>query len=773
MSIPSIADDDEEYAKEAGSVDEYISILSLAKFESDKFTIKGTYRVVVPGTYILWFDNSFSINTSKRVTFYVTATSDDFRDPAVPKPPQVSGWLLKKKRKKMQGWARRWFQLDQDHILSYYSEPNSYCRGSIDLLNCVVNKIPEQRMFVLDADRDHWKLKAVDAESYDYWFTRIVSKLNLSVENADLKVDSPISSKSSMRIKSNDNLKSGSSLAVLRSGVSLADVLIGLSFTGDIQSLQKILGTIDSEVKNIQTDVDRLRELLSENPSNQNPQIYVSEIDRLLVKIDSGVQTNSANIRKQENVYKELNQKLLSYKNSIDTVYLSLLMEFNHLKRKFLSGKSECSEDEFFDAMDEVDEELALNQEQELVEDDNVIIDNASTDDDDNDLTEVVDLEPVFTRRKELPSEIVGEDLSLTSLITNIMGKDLSTVTMPVATNEPLSMLQRMCEEVEYCYLLRKANEESVSLDRLMYITAFVVSSQAFTFYRSSRKPFNPLLGETFEYVRPDLGFRYISEKVCHHPLTIASHASIDEGKILYWQCIKPRTKFWGKSFELVNQGMCNIELAERNERYTFSKPKCFVRNAISGPRYLEYTGEIKITNESTGEYSVIEYLSSGYSMFSSSNESNTEIRATVYNHSGEKHARMSGKWNEVLYKVVSPEKFEILWKMNAMPAQYQKYYGFTYFAIELNEKTPDTKPGAVAYTDSRFRPDQSLLERGDLERAEDEKNRVENKQRKKRKEGNEEAPKWFQKQDDDSFVFSGSYWDVKKNNGFERADIY
>ena len=48
-----------------------------------------------------WIDNSFSIHTSKRLTFFVALEE---RGPKVaPQPSEMSGWLLKKKRKRMQG----------------------------------------------------------------------------------------------------------------------------------------------------------------------------------------------------------------------------------------------------------------------------------------------------------------------------------------------------------------------------------------------------------------------------------------------------------------------------------------------------------------------------------------------------------------------------------------------------------------------------------------------------------------------------------------------
>lgn len=92
-------------------------------------------------------------------------------------------------------------------------------------------------------------------------------------------------------------------------------------------------------------------------------------------------------------------------------------------------------------------------------------------------------------------------------------------------------------------------------------MAAFAVSAYASTFYRAGSKPFNPVLGETYECVRPDRGFRFISEQVvgprgcggrgaadgdgdgdlrlflpqvCHHPPISACHAESDN--FVFWQ---------------------------------------------------------------------------------------------------------------------------------------------------------------------------------------------------------------------------------------------
>jgi hypothetical protein len=59
------------------------------------------------------------------------------------------------------------------------------------------------------------------------------------------------------------------------------------------------------------------------------------------------------------------------------------------------------------------------------------------------------------------------------------------------------------------------------------------------------------------------------------------------------------------------------------------------------------------------------------------------------------------------------------------MPGNSEQYYGFSYFAIELNELLEGQEED-LPCTDCRFRPDQRLLEDGHIQEAESEKRRVE-----------------------------------------------
>ena len=56
--------------------------------------------------------------------------------------------------------------------------------------------------------------------------------------------------------------------------------------------------------------------------------------------------------------------------------------------------------------------------------------------------------------------------------------------------------------------------------------------------------------GETYECIRDDRGFRYISEQVSHHPPVTACHAAANNWT--WWQDFRVKTKFWGKVHESV-----------------------------------------------------------------------------------------------------------------------------------------------------------------------------------------------------------------------------
>ncbi|XP_072156647.1 oxysterol-binding protein-related protein 6 isoform X2 [Bemisia tabaci] len=376
-------------------------------------------------------------------------------------------------------------------------------------------------------------------------------------------------------------------------------------------------------------------------------------------------------------------------------------------------------------------------------------------------------------RRTKLPCPRPNtEGLSLWNLLCKNIGKDLSQVSMPVALNEPLNMLQRMCEELEYSELLDKAAELTDPYERMVHVAAFAVSSYGSSYYRAGSKPFNPLLGETYECVREDKGFKFVAEQVSHHPPVSVCHA--DSRNFIFWQDVRIKTKFWGKSMEFQPNGFINVRLLkpDQKDHYRWNKVTTCVHNLFSGQRWVDQYGELKIVNVDKNITCKLTFVKASY--WSAKRH---EVHGVVIDENEGKVVRkLFGKWSEALYCGVAPSA-KCIWRQGTMPEDYELYYGFTRFAIELNELDAESAK-ILPVTDTRFRPDQRLLEEGDLDGAEKLKLQLEQAQRDRRKRfeelGIHHEPKWFKRDEDneESWDFTNKYWEVRKNPGFQNISL-
>ncbi|XP_067373420.1 oxysterol-binding protein-related protein 6 isoform X2 [Channa argus] len=330
-------------------------------------------------------------------------------------------------------------------------------------------------------------------------------------------------------------------------------------------------------------------------------------------------------------------------------------------------------------------------------------------------------------RRTCLPAPCPDtSNINLWNILRNNIGKDLSKVSMPVELNEPLNTLQRMCEELEYSELLDKAADTEDPFERMVLVAAFAVSGYSSTYYRAGSKPFNPLLGETYECIREDKSFCFFSEQVSHHPPISACHC--ESKNFTFWQDVRWKNKFWGKSMEILPIGSVNLTISRFGDHYEWNKVTTCVHNILSGRRWIEHYGEVTIRNtKSSACLCKLTFIKGNYW---SSNVN--EIQGFVMDQEGKVIHRLFGKWHEGLYCGVPPSA-KCIWRPGSMPTDYELYYGFTRFAIELNELCPELKD-VLPRTDARFRPDQRHLEEGNLEIASSEKHRIEDMQRVRRK---------------------------------------
>uniref|UniRef100_A0A7N6AZ42 Oxysterol-binding protein n=1 Tax=Anabas testudineus TaxID=64144 RepID=A0A7N6AZ42_ANATE len=381
----------------------------------------------------------------------------------------------------------------------------------------------------------------------------------------------------------------------------------------------------------------------------------------------------------------------------------------------------------------------------------------------------------VTSRRSTLPSPSPTSSVSLWNILRNNIGKDLSKVAMPVQLNEPLNTLQRFCEELEYSELLDRANQTQDPYQRMVYVATFAISSYASTYHRAGSKPFNPVLGETYECDRPDKGFRFIAEQVSHHPPVSACHA--DSKNFTFWQDVRWKNKFWGKSMEIVPMGTTHVTLPAFGDHYEWNKVTSCIHNILSGQRWIEHYGEMAIKNINSDACQCKVTFVKAKSWSSTVNE----VQGVITDLKGKVVHSIFGKWHESVFQGDPPSAM-CIWRATVfsvcadpMPVDHEQYYGFTQLAVELNELNSMLRP-LLPTTDTRFRPDQRLLEEGNTEGAEEQKQRIEQLQRERKKvlqdNNMTHQPRFFKKSKNDTWVSNNTYWELRRDPGFGKMDF-
>lgn len=359
----------------------------------------------------------------------------------------------------------------------------------------------------------------------------------------------------------------------------------------------------------------------------------------------------------------------------------------------------------------------------------------------------------------------------------------MTKMTLPVSFNEPTSLLQRCAEDMEYADLLDIAASRPDATERMVYVAAFAASEYASTIGRVA-KPFNPLLGETFEYVRPDKNYRFFIEQVSHHPPIGAAWA--ESPKWTYWGESAVKSKFYGKSFDINPLGTWFLRLRPeggKEELYTWKKVTSSVIGIITGSPTVDNYGPMEVKNWTSGETCIIDFKARGWKASSA-----YQIAGKVNDAQGKPRFSIGGRWNNKFYarltpgfeeavdepkpgnihrqgSVVDPNQAFLIWAANPRPIGIP--FNLTPFVVTLNDINDKLQPW-LPPTDTRLRPDQRAMEDGEYDLAATEKNRVEEKQRARRKEreehGEEFVPNWFHKAKcpttgEEFWQFNGKYW--------------
>ncbi|KAJ3022422.1 Oxysterol-binding protein- protein 3 [Thoreauomyces humboldtii] len=781
-------------------------IMPVTQYDSSKFTVKGSHVVREPGTYVLLWDNTFSVNTSKKLFFFVALK--DVAPSETPPRREIENWLLKKGNKKMQGFQKRWVSVESTGILSYYKNPGGLCRGTLDLGKTSIQLDRERGLIDMDTGDSKYFFKAASAQDYMAWVA-VLQRFTLA---------------KSMSFHNLADDSEGSSHKLIPDDDADSDRKVSGNGgkAGQDPDLADVQRQAETMVITLTNELGRLRDAVEGGRGGRNQTKDMNNVLNSITDVIANALSNANGMQRSLAAYGDSvrGQRERAHDSTQQTegAFQACLADNNRVRRRFglepvtmasfllASSNSSLSnnnmnkagsisssmrhDDEFFDA----EEGGRASEESESSDSESMHEPTTGVSSDDDDGVDEEDrsragsfaseapssakLTPAGTgslptppkplvRRTRLPAPTISmANISIMSLIRNNAGKDLSTVAMPIALNEPLNLLQKLCEELEYCELLDQAAATPDPVDRLAIMAAFAVSAYASTVHRAGRKPFNPLLGETYECTREDKGFNFVAEKVSHHPPVMACHA--ESPNYQFFQDNQVKTKFWGKSMELIPTGTVHVKFPALKEHYTWTKVTTCMRNVFSSNRYLEHYGTMKIVSQTTGHTCELTFKESGY--FSSTKN---EIGGAITGPNGAKLLSLSGNWDKSMQKFAdaSPNALEVLWRARPNPSHHAEIYGFTSFAVELNELTRDLK-GLLPNTDTRYRPDQRMYEEGRADEAEAEKQRLEQKQREYRKvletRGEQWHPQWFSPVpatssapgEENAWQYKGGYWE-------------
>ena len=731
-------------------------------------------------------------------------------------PTYHVGILSKRRRKRGQGYARRFFSLDfaSCTLSYYYSRNSSALRGAIPLSLAAIAADERRREISIDSGAEVWHLKAGNAKDFDEW-TRALEKASMSARG--LESESAPDSPERLRVRTTGLQASNSNPQEEREWEQVEALVSRIVGTRDaVRRLSKDtapgaskrptlagLGLSTGSSPSIDEGGDYFGTPPEKRPfwkrkvsTPSTPQMVQRGISsQLAVPAPATVTTITANgnvtpssrhgRHSSQHDEPSMHEHCAALLKDLDDVLNDFSTLLANSKRRRMpvpvsatrNSMDSTSTGEFYDAeagdgdrsqvfvIDRQSEEDTQPSEA----DDEFVTDASSISSQDEDSSahltgsaalfplrpKSLDPLPINTsikRRRIVPPATVMPPSLIGHLRKNV-GKDLSTLSMPVSANEPTSLLQRIAEQCEYSHLLDTAASHKVPTQRILHVAAFAVSQFSINRAkeRAIRKPFNPMLGETYELLRTEKevpgSFRLLVEKVSHRPVRMAIQA--DSAWWSLSQSPAPTQKFWGKSVELITEGRVRLTLKlldGSDEFYSWNLATVFLRNVVMGEKYVEPVGTMTVTNETTGAKATIEFKQKG--MFSGRSE---DVQIESYNADGvHTGVGLIGTWTTSL-RILEAGKAAgaEIWHAGDLVDNAAHTYGLTTFAASLNEIT-ELEKGKLPPTDCRLRPDQRAAEMGDLETAEIWKAKLEASQRTRRKEAEERGqphkPRWFVK---------------------------
>lgn len=279
---------------------------------------------------------------------------------------------------------------------------------------------------------------------------------------------------------------------------------------------------------------------------------------------------------------------------------------------------------------------------------------------------------------------------------------NLTTVTIPIRVMVPISILQHICNgHFNFPLYLNLAARSEDPVQQMKYVMTACISS----WFKSSvfLKPLNPILGETYEMIWEDGSHEYV-EQTSHHPPR--SHFIIfgPQNNYKYYGYLDFTSNAWINSFKLTNKGNRFVEFKNQKTKIEFNYPVDQYCNTFWGC----------LRQETIGEITFFDHIN-GY-------KSNFKL-GNVY-----------GKVSDFFEGTIEDKDGKVVSNFKGSYLEYIEFDGVRYWDIRRNIDIEGFPVKNQLKSSSIYRPDSLCLYERKLDQAQEEKDKLENLQRKDRK---------------------------------------
>eukprot|EP00743_Colponemidia_sp_Colp-15_P000531 GILK01000598.1.p1 GENE.GILK01000598.1~~GILK01000598.1.p1 ORF type:complete len:419 (+),score=58.86 GILK01000598.1:51-1259(+) len=327
-----------------------------------------------------------------------------------------------------------------------------------------------------------------------------------------------------------------------------------------------------------------------------------------------------------------------------------------------------------------------------------------------------------FTNVKQLKAQRKVVWQFIKGIGANLMqGQDIVNVSLPVRLFAPQSFLQRLTDSWQYAsYLLNKAAECSDPVEKMKYVVGFAISGLHLCC--SNWKPFNPILGETFQAAYPD-GTTVVCEQTSHHP------------PVSHWQMFGPGNRFqfygygrWSAKFRGNylrggQEGPCTVAFDD-GTKITFDYPYFYLKGIVWGDRVIEYQGPVKFVDHKSGIKCDLainpDATSFVMGLFKKQSSPSDTFRGEIYTSEGSSSGFFGG----------SKEKKRVLAQATGSWISHVDFNGVRYWDVRATVKAPPTPITEPLPSDCQFREDLIALKQRQFDKAQEWKVLLEERQR-------------------------------------------